>query len=334
MSASTRTRLALALFVAWTASARSQQSSGVAQTPTVEVTLAAVATPINGPARQVTSADANLSVGGSATMAFAALGSLCGRATGGRAIVDATAQHAWIVTATLISAQIDKVAVDVDVERQDGQPPRVTPRATRHLVLSEGAPHVLDFVEADDEDLRSCATQNIVLQISAAIVERDALAREVLDYDLWFTHTDANGRTVTRHASVTGFQGQAIPFTFRPVRWPVQMLAPSAAADLSIEEDVSGTIRGRVRPDGTIDAAFTAKRSLGHTYPGGSMGSVGNESGRKSFSAHNREVVKLEMPALSGGAILKSRDGSTMWANYSELFANHAASVIVRIRRD
>jgi hypothetical protein len=335
MSPCTRTSLALALFViVGIASARSQQSSGVAQTPQVEVTLAAVATPINGVARQVATAEAKLDVGGAGTLAYAVADNLCWRAIGGPTVIDATADHAWTVNAALVSVQIDKIAVDVSVERQDGQPLRVTKRELRHLVLSEGAPHVLDFVEADDHTPGRCNAKNTVLQVSAAIVEREALAREVLDYDLWFTHTDANGRTVTRHTTVTGLQGQAIPFTFRPVRWPVQMLAPSAAADLSIEEDVSGTIRGRVRPDGTIDAAFTTKRSLVHMYPDGSSGSVGDESGRKSFSAHNGEVVQLEMPPLSGSAGLRSRDGSTMGANYSELFANHAASVIVRITRD
>jgi hypothetical protein len=125
-----------------------------------------------------------------------------------------------------------------------------------------------------------------------------------------------------------------VPFAFRPVRWPLQALAPSVAADLSIEEDVSGTIRGRVRPDGTIEASFTTARSLVHTYPNGSWGSVGDESGRKSFSAQSGEVIKLEMPSLRGGARLQSRDGSTLQANYGELFANHAASVIVRITRN
>ena len=335
MTPRTRTRLALALFViGGTASARSQRSSSGAQTPSVEVTLTAVATPINGVARQVASSEAKLDVGSAATLAYAVNDNLCWRAIGGPTVIDAMARHAWSVNATLVSAQIDQIAVDVAVERQDGQPLRITKREVRHLVLSEGAPHVLDFVEAGDDTAGRCDAKNTVLQVSAAIVERETLVREVLDYDLWFTHADASGRTTTRHAAVTGLQGQAVPFTFRPVRWPLQTLMPSAAADLSIEEDVSGTIRGRVQPDGTIDAAFTTTRALLHTYPNGGWGSVGGESGRKSFSAHSGEVVKLEMPPLSGSAGLRSRDGSTMRANYGELFANHAASVIVRITRD
>lgn len=335
MSPRTRARLALTLFViVGTASAQSQQPSSGAQTPSVEVTLTAIATPINGIARQASNASANLSVGGSATLGFAVRENLCETRIGGSGVVDDRPQHAWLVTVTLTSAEIDKIAVDVALERHDGQPPRVTPRAARHLVLSEGAPHVLDFIEADDSALAACETKNIVIQVSAAVVERDALAREVLDYDLWFTHADASGRTVTRHATVTGLQGQAVAFTFRPVRWPVQTLAPAAPADLSIEEDVSGTIRGRVKSDGTIDASFTTTRSLLHTYPNGGWGDVGDESGRKSFSARNGEVVKLEMPPLSGGAALRSRDGSTMQANYRVLFADHAAAITVRIGRD
>jgi hypothetical protein len=316
-------------------SAHSEQPSVVAQTsPTVEVTLTAVTTPINGPARQSATSEAKLDVGSTATLGFALRGNLCNRAIGGRTVVDATATHAWTVTVTLSSARIDKIAVDVAVERLDGQPLRVTRRELRQLLLSEGAPHVLDFIEADDEALAACDMKNIVLQVSAAVIERQAAVREPLDYDLWFTHTDAGGRAITRHAAVTGFQGKAVDFMFRPVRWPLQTLAPSSPADLSIDEEIYGTIRGRLQIDGAIDISLTTTRSLSHTYPNGSWGSTGNEGGRKNFSVRAGEPVALEIPKPSGSALLKSQDGSTMRANYSELFANHAASIIVRVSRN
>ena len=327
-------RAALAVFVAFTASAHSEQSPGVAQTSAVEVTLTAVTTPINGAARQSGTSSANLDVGTSATLGFAVPGSLCERAIGGRNVVDATAQHAWTVSLTLVSAQIDKIAIDVAVERQDGQPLHVTKREVRHLVLPEGAPHVLDFIEADDEALAACETKNIVLQVSAAMVERPVVAREVLDYDLWFTHADSSGRAVTRHAAVTGLQGHRVDFRFKPVRWPLQTLVPAAAADLSIDEDVSGAIRGRLQINGTIDVSLTTSRRVLHTYPDGSWGATGDEGGQKNFSVHNGETVRLELPNAGGSAGLKSRDGSTMRANYRDLFANHVASVIVRVTRN
>lgn len=327
-------RVALAAFVTFAVSAHSEQPSVVAQTSTVEVTLTAMTTPIDGPSRQSATSEAKLDVGSTATLGFALRGNLCHRAIGGRTVVDATATHAWTVTVTLSSAQIDKIAVDVAVERLDGQPLRVTRRELRQLLLSEGAPHVLDFIEADDAALAACHMKNIVLQVSAAVIERQAAVREALDYDLWFTHTDAGGRANTRHAAVTGLQGKAIDFMFRPVRWPLQTLAPSSPADLSIDEEIYGTIRGRLQIDGTIDVSLTTTRLLSHTNPSGSSGFVGHEGGRKNFSVHAGEPVALEIPRPGGGANLRSRDGSTMRANYSELFANHAASMIVRVSRN
>ena len=327
-------RASVAGFLMFTVSAHSEQPSVVAQTSAVAVTLAAVSTPVNGAARQSGTSSANLNAGGNATLGFALRHDLCARGIGGRTIIDATAQHAWLVGVTLVSAQIDKIAVDVALERQDGQPLRVTKRELRHLVLTEGAPHVLDFIEADDEALAACDTKNIVLQVSAAQVERQAAVREPLDYDLWFTHTDAGGRAITRHAAVTGLQGKAVDFMFRPVRWPLQTLAPSSPADLSIDEEIYGTIRGRLQIDGAIDISLTTTRSLSHTYPNGSWGSTGNEGGRKNFSVRAGEPVALEIPKPGGSATLKSQDGSTMRANYSELFANHAASMIVRVSRN
>jgi hypothetical protein len=327
-------RAALVLFVIFTVSAHSEQSSDVHQTSAVEVTLAAVTTRISSAARQSATTEAKLEVGSTATLGFATGRFLCEIASGGRNVVDATKQHVWLVSVTLSSAQIDKIALDVAVERQDGQPLHVTKRELRHVVLSERAPHVLDFIETDDEALAACETKNIVLQISAKMVEREDLARELLEYDLWFTHADSSGRTVTRRAAGTGLQGEAIDFRFRPVRWPLRTLTPSAPTDLSVDEDISGAIRGRLRMDGTIDVSLTTTRLLVHSYRGGSWGAVGYEEGRKSFSVRSGEAVQLELPKPSGSAGLRSRDGSTMQANYGELFANHAASVIVRISRD
>jgi len=334
MSHPRRSRATLAAVVLFAVSAHSEQPSVVAQTSTVEVTLTAVTTPINGPARQSASSEAKLDVGSTATLGFALRGSLCSRAIGGRSVIDATATHAWTVTVTLSSAEIDKIAVDAAVERLDGQPLRVTRRELRQLLLSEGAPHVLDFIEANDEALAGCATKNIVLQVSAAAVERQAAARELLDYDLWFTHTSSKGHAVTRHAAVTGLQGKAVDFMFKPVRWPLQTLAPSSPADLSIDEEIFGTIRGRLQIDGAIDVSLTTTRRMSHAYPNGSSGSVGNEGGRKNFSVRAGEPVALEIPRPGGSALLKSQDGSTMRADYSELFANHAASMIVRVSRN
>src|SRR2546428_12220703 len=104
------------------------------------------------------------------------------------------------------------------------------------------------------------------------MVEGPALARELLDYDLWFTHADASGRTLTRHATSTGMQGQAVGFRFRPVHWPLQRLAPSAAADLSIDEHAAGTLRGRERIHGPDDVLLAATRSPRHTSPRGPWG--------------------------------------------------------------
>jgi hypothetical protein len=226
---------------------------------------------------------------------------------------------------TLVSVQIDKITVDVTMGRRDDEPPGAR-NVTRHLVLSENAPHVLDFVEANGSE--SCAVRSMVLQVSAAFEEAPAFARELLSYDLWLTHRDAAGREWTRRESRSARQGELVDFRFRPLRWRLDALRSGGDRNIAVDEQVSGAIRGRIREDGRIDVSFQAMRELAL-----GEGSTGGRGGRKIFVVQSGEPVRLELPAATGRSSLSRTDGSNTQVDYGELFGGHSTAVIVKVGR-
>ena len=105
------------------------------------------------------------------------------------------------------------IAVDVNVRRQDDIP-HTTRETVRHLILTEDAPHLLDFVESSDP---SCGTANMVIEVLGALIVSPEDAQRLLNYDLWLTRHDANGREWTRHEAWTTRQGERAEFRFRPL---------------------------------------------------------------------------------------------------------------------
>ncbi len=328
--------LCAATALAWstTAAGRASSSQTAAGAPTtVRVTLKAIATPATGASAETGSATADLIPGRTSTLGFATDADLCGIAIGGRNIGSAASEHRWTVAFTLLNAQIDKIALDVAVDRRD-RGSDADRRDVRHLVLTEDAPHVIDFVEASDRSLASCPTKNIVVEVSAAITGPKAFARDSLTYDLWLTGRDASGREWTRHETQTGLQGEYIDFRFRPVRWPLQTLLASAPADLNFDENISGGIRARLRDDGTIDVSLATKREFVNTFPNGGWGSTGSDGGQKNFTVRAGEAVSLVLPAPSGAPTLTSADGTRTKIDYHDLFTNHTTAIVITINHE
>lgn len=317
----------VSIVLQWTAGAVTSSTQPVTQrTAVARMVLRVLTTPDDGPSVEQASSDVELGVGQSGSTVFATSTNLCARAIGGGSSADriASPRHVWTVRFTLASAQTDRIAVDVDVERQDDAPSG-TRHTLRHLVLTEGAPHVLDFVESAGQ---SCQTANIVIEVTAAMIEASDFERQLLNYDLWLTHRDAGGREWTRHETRTAPQGGRVDFRFKPLGWSTRSLMPSLNIDQPIDEHVFGSIRARVRADRQLELSLVTSRNLVQ-----GQGAVGRENGMKVFTAEAGEVISIELPSPRGRSVATAANGSRTLLDYQELFKGHTTALVLVVNR-
>lgn len=317
-----RVTLTLLCMGAFAGAIRSQPA---AARPRVKMLLRAIATPASEPSFENAASDVVLSIGETGVTTISTMSNLCTIAAGSGVDRMSGPHHVWSVRFTLVGVEIDKITVDVTMERRDSEPSAAR-NVTRHLVLSENAPHVLDFVDADGSD--RCSVRSMMVQVSAAFEEAPAFARELLSYDLWLTHRDAAGREWTRHESRSARQGELVDFRFRPLRWTLDALRSAGDRDMAIDEHVSGAIRGRIREDGRIDVSFQTLQELAVAH-----GSTGRRGGRKIFVVQSGEPVRLELPAAIGRSAISRTNGPTIPLDYAELFGGHSTAVIVKAER-
>jgi len=320
-----RVVLTMGFAAAFTGALRSQPAQPAAASPRVKMTLRALATPASKPSFENATADVDLSVGESGSTTISTMSDLCTIAAGGTVDRMSGPHHAWSVHFTLVSVQIDKITVDVTMDRRDEEPSTVK-QVTRHLVLTEGTRHVIDFVETSDS--ASCAVRSMMLDVSAAFDEAPAFARELLSYDLWLTHRDAGGREWTRHESRSARQGDLVDFRFRPLTWTLDALVPAGGRDTALEEHVSGSIRGRIREDGRIDVSCQAMRELAL-----GEGSGGERGGQKIFVVRSGEPIRIELPPASGQSSIAQGNGPSTRLDYAQLFGGHTTAIIVKVER-
>jgi hypothetical protein len=321
MSATKWAGFATACLLVTTSAASSLTQAATAPAPVAQMVLRVVKTPTSGPSREVATADVELAVGESKQLMFAASASLCESSIGGTLNRFGAPGHVWTVRFTLMSAQTDRIAVDVDTERQDDGAPN-TRQAVRHLILTEGAPHVLDFVESSTP---ACAA-NLLIELSAAIVESATGTPQLLRYDLWLAHRDTSGREWTRHEVRTAPEGIRSEFRFEPLQWSTLALMPALKIDDVVEEHVFGSLRGRIVNGGQLELSVSTSRRLVH-----GRGSTGEESGTKVFTAGPGEAIALELPAAAGRSAATSAAGTRTFLNYQELFNGHTTAVVLTV---
>ena len=114
------------------------------------------------------------------------------------------------------------------------------------------------------------------------------LARAVLDYDVWLVHRDATGREVLERSRGRTLHGESLDYLFPRLRYTADgILSPDGA----VTADYSGSVRGRLRPDGRIDLALYAHRMLVERSLG--QGDGGNTRATMS----NGETLEFQMPS-------------------------------------
>ncbi|MDX1388039.1 MAG: hypothetical protein R3344_02560, partial [Acidobacteriota bacterium] len=110
--------------------------------------------------------------------------------------------------------------------------------------------------------------------------------------------------------------------------------------------EVMGALRGRVRPDGSIDVRLGATRWVDAEKAGTPRrGGIGG-GGTKVFSVLAGETVSMVLPAPGGrngvsvtttvktqGAEVKS-DSTEVWVDNKEFFAGHQDELILTVTRE
>lgn len=151
--------------------------------------------------------------------------------------------------------------------------------------LGEQWPLVIDLVRPRAGSSASC--DGVVVKMWLELRDSHQLARSVLDYDIWLVHREVDGREVVERAGGRGLQGKRIDYLFKRQRYNASAMPDPGG---SIEVDLAGSVKGRVRPDGRIDLSVSANRTT--TERGAGSG----EGGNKQATVADGETLELEMP--------------------------------------
>jgi len=156
--------------------------------------------------------------------------------------------------------------------------------------LTEGGRALLDFVPAFEAS--SGCWHNLALELSASILEDPAFKDHRIGYDLWLV-SEGHGSRQTRRLQLIGKQGEKVAFDYGTFRAKLPV-APLPGKDAYIVEmTVTGSIRTRIQPDGSMEILLAANRGA-HASEGSWYSAA---HGSKSFRAMPSETLKLELPA-------------------------------------
>ena len=250
------------------------------------------------------------------------------------------APHLWWFEVRPLRSEIGKVSFEIAWEHFfsdiQGYPVKVA-GDTRRITMKEGDANVLDFVKIDPTPETYCY-RNLVVEVIAKVQEDPVFAKERLRYDLWFEHRDARGKRTYRKTTLEGMQGEEREFAFEPLRFPVPgvVLKDGSGVDSIIE--IHGAVRGRLRPDGSIDLLVGMGRSIGGEISGQpKRGGIG-DGGHKVVNLRPGEAVSLVLP--SQGEVfpnarvgVQTPDGRTVWIEDKTFYAGTQDSLIVKVTR-
>ena len=218
--------------------------------------------------------------------------------------------HVWKITVTPLSFEDGREKMRLEWTRYRSGAAQPVASAKLQLQLDEGDTRPIDMLHADPAS--ECAARSAVLEISAGVVEDARFINEVLRYELWLVHKDAQGRETRRQMIADARQGQEFTYAFAPIRFEVAD-QPGTDRRFTVTLTLNGSIRGRLQPDGRIAVLLdsAAGRDLvvrGETSP--SRGGVGE--GRKAFTAASGEAVEIKIPKPSGTSARAANEGGTL----------------------
>ena len=279
----------LALVLGVATSIRADIEQGSAATPALYASIQALER--SGPGGAEASASWDLST---TTVARPTVGagsaqytSLCAMSSGGAQFQPGT-RVGWAVEGRLLSTDTDGARVAVRWTRKVLDPSLV---GVEDLVreyetrLHEGTRMVIDFLRPPAGDSEDC--DGVVVKMWLEFRDPPELAGEVLDYDVWLVHYDAAGREVLERSRGRTLHGESLDYLFPRLRYTAD---GRLSADGAITADYAGSVRGRIRPDGRIDLALYAHR----TVLDRSLGQ--GDSGQTQATVADGETLDFQMP--------------------------------------
>jgi hypothetical protein len=194
----------------------------------------------------------------------------------------------WLLEARLLRSSPDGARVHVRWSRTVLRP-GVIAGGDMHrefeVGLTEGHLTPIDLVRPIVGQPSGC--DGVVVQMGLEYADSPSLKSELLDYDIWLVHHEADGREVLDRSGSRALQGEQVRYLFRPLRYDEQGM-PSADGGVSME--FGGWLRGRVRPDGLIDLSLGAHRTV-------TKNRLGNgEHGNKTATIGDGDTLEVELP--------------------------------------
>lgn len=210
--------------------------------------------------------------------------------------------HYWSFAYRVLPAEIGKVSLEVAWEHwsQVGTGTAIKVGGdTRRIEMVEGERSVLDSVFFDPPPNDYCAS-SVQVAIGAHVMEDPSLQYELLSYDVWFEHEEASGRITRRRFEGIGRQDEEVSFHVLPMRFPVPDARTVDGVPYDAILEMSGSIRGLVRKDGSIQVRLSAGRWTDveeHGKP--RRGGIG-DGGKKIFTIEPGETVRMTLPVPGG----------------------------------
>jgi hypothetical protein len=186
----------------------------------------------------------------------------------------------WQVEATVRHVEMDEIALAYSWRRRvaEGESPVAAREGSGEVVLTEGSRVLLDYVTV--QDATADCFRNVALELSADMAEDPTFADRRIGYDVWLVRQRGDGSS-TRRLQLMGRQGERIEFDYGALRSPRTHIT------------VSGSVRGRVQADGTLELFLTAERHGGP--PDNTWATVAH--GQKRIVVTPGEILRLELPA-------------------------------------
>jgi hypothetical protein len=209
---------------------------------------------------------------------------------------EATAQYIWRFDVQTLEVMTDRIKFDLTWQRSSRTAPDEVIQRTQQVTLREGESRPIDLLHGKQGT--NCVS--VVLEVTAEIVEHSAQFANAIDWDVWLS---GNSETVSIHRALATAPGGSAAFQFEPMTATAMQM--NGKVD-PVMVTVYGQLRGRVRPDGSIDVALNTNRTVSMDLSGAPrptiprrLSSAGG-SGQKNFVLKPGEAVKIILPPLGG----------------------------------
>jgi hypothetical protein len=209
---------------------------------------------------------------------------------------EASAHYVYRFDVRTLEVLTDRITFDLTWQRRSRTTPGEVLQRTQQLTLREGESRPVDLLH--DKEGTDCLS--VVLQVTAEIVADAAPRANALEWDLWLGGTT---QTDTAHRTLTSVPGEGVRFQFEPVATTATEASGKVNAVLV---HVYGQVRGRVRPDGSIDVALNTNRTVSLSLSDAPRPTIPKDlsfaggSGQKNFVLKPGEAVKIILPPLGG----------------------------------